>query len=141
MKSGSIFFMIIGAFLVTFATFTENSETMYNSVDDDYVVESISSIPKKKDLIGTYVVKSDKKANLTLNDDGTYSLTINVCHDYLLITGKYELRDTKLILKNNTSGYEDLNNNLELNFTIIDNNKVKTDENLVCTSQGTLFEK
>ena len=136
MKIKLAIFLIIGVFFSTFAGSVANSETMiYKSIDNTL------TIPKKSDLIGTYTVKSDKKSFISLNNDGTYNLTINVCNDYLTLSGTYELRDSKLILKNNINDYDDLNNNKELNFTIIDSNKIKSDENLVCIPQETLFEK
>lgn len=136
MKIKLAIFLIIGVFFSTFAGSVANSETMiYKSIDNTL------TIPKKSDLIGTYTVKSDKKSFISLNNDGTYNLTINVCNDYLTISGTYELRDSKLILKNNINDYDDLNNNKELNFTIIGSNKIKSDENLVCIPQETLFEK
>lgn len=109
---------------------------IYKSVNDND-----SDIPRKNELIGKYLVKNDKKSNLTLNDDGTYSLIINVCDNYYSLSGSYELRDTKLVLLNNTNEYEDLKDNKELNFTILNDHKIKNDENLVCISQETLFEK
>ena len=87
------------------------------------------------------MVKDDKHVKLTLNDNGTYSLAINVCENYLLLSGNYELRDSKLILKNTNEMYEDLIGNEELSFTIIDNKSISSDESLVCTVQKTLFEK
>jgi len=135
-KTNLVIFLIIGVFFFTFAIKNVNSETMiYKSVDN-----ISNNIPRKEDLVGKYLVKSDKKSNLTLNEDGTYSLMINVCNDYYLLSGNYELRDTKLILKNNSSEYEDLKENSELNFTIIDGNTIKNEESLVCITQGTIFE-
>lgn len=108
MKIKLVIFLIIGVFFSTFAGSVANSETMiYKSIDDTF------SIPKKNDLIGTFAVKSDKRSIISLNDDGTYNLTINVCNDYLTLSGTYELRDSKLILKNNINDYDDLNNNKE----------------------------
>ena len=142
MKSGFGFFMIIGIIFFAFTIINVYSETLiFNDVNNSLIVSSISNIPRKKDLIGTYIVKSDKKTSLVLNDDGTYNLVINVCDDYLNLSGNYELRDSKLILRNDSDYYEDLDGNLELSFTIIDYNKIKVDENLVCTFQETLFEK
>lgn len=137
MKGGLKLFIIIGIFIFTFITTNANSKTtIYKLIDDN-----MNNIPRKNDLVGKYVVKSDKKSTLTLNNDGTYNLMINVCNNYLLLTGNYELRNSKLVLNNKENSYDDLNNNLELNITIIDSNTLKVDENLVCTEQGTLFEK
>ena len=137
MKNSLLIFLIIGSFFFSFAIKNVNSETMiYNAVDDYY-----NKIPRKKDLVGKYTIKNDKKSYLLLNNDGTYSLLINVCNNYLLLSGLYELRDTKLILKNTIADYEDLKDNNELNFTIIDDHRIRNDENLVCTTQDSLFER
>ena len=137
MKNSLLIFLIIGSFFFSFAIKNVNSETMiYNAVDDYY-----NKIPRKKDLVGKYTIKNDKKSYLLLNNDGTYSLSINVCNNYLLLSGLYELRDTKLILKNTIADYEDLKDNNELNFTIIDDHRIRNDENLVCTTQDSLFER
>jgi len=111
------------------------------SLEDDYTVLELASIPKKQDLLGTYIVKSDKHVKLTLDDYGYYSLSINVCDSYLLLSGTYELRNSKLILKNSNNQYDDLIRNEELSFTIKDSNSIISDESLVCTTQETLFEK
>ena len=113
----------------------------YASLEDDYTILELASVPKKQDLLGTYTVKNDKHVQLTLNNSGTYSLSINVCDSYLFISGIYELRNSKLILKNTNEEYEDLIKNEELSFTIIDSNNIVSDESLVCTTQKTLFEK
>ena len=143
-RSNSLFFGIIGTFAVALAaTNVESLQTnasITNQEDYGIVTESVS-IPKKNDLLGTYTVKSDKNTKLTLKNDGTYSLTINVCKKYLLLTGTYELRDTKLKLKNKSTYHDDLKGNEELSFTIVDENQIISDESLVCTTQETLFEK
>ena len=57
-------------------------------------------------------------------------------------TGKYELMDSKLKLYNESNlMYEDLAGNMELSFTIVNDNTIKSLEKLVCTEEGTLFEK
>ena len=144
MRNGSLFFGIIGTVTVAFAAVNVKSlQTNLNltDIDDNFTIQMAANIPKKQDLLGTYKVKNDKNVNLTLNDNGTYSLTINVCEKYLFLSGIYELRDSKLILKNETSGYEDIDGNKELSFTIIDEHTISSDESLVCTMQKTLFEK
>lgn len=145
MRRNSLFFGIIGTFTVALAAVNvKGLQTNLNFSKIHYdisIKESKISIPKKKDLLGTYHVKNDKNVKLSLNDNGTYNLTINVCHNYILLTGTYELRDTKLVLNNNSSYHEDLLGNEELSFTIIDNNQIRLEESLVCTSEKTLFEK
>ena len=144
MRSNSLFLGIVGTFAVAVATTSINNFRANASItnqDDNVIVKESVSIPKKKDLLGTYIVKNDKNTKLTLKDDGTYSLTINVCKKYLLLTGTYDLRDSKLTLKNKSKYHEDLNGNEELSFTIIDDKTIKSDESLVCTSQETVVEK
>ena len=144
MTSRGLFFGIIGT--ITIATTVVNVKSLQSSVnlaniDDNYSLQSKVKIPKKKDLIGTFTVKNDKHVKLTLEDSGLYSLIINVCDNYLFLSGNYELRDSKLILKNTNNNYEDLSGNEELSFTIVDYNSITSDESLVCTTQETLFEK
>ncbi len=143
-KGGSVLFGIIGTLTIFLATTNVNSmqNAVANNIDDgNAIIPETRVIPKKDDLLGTYIVKDDKSANLILRNDGTYALTINVCDDYLLLTGNYELRDSKLKLYNSSSLYEELEGNEELTFTIIDENTIKSDESLVCTVQETLFVK
>lgn len=144
MRSNSLFLGIVGTFAVALAaTNVKNVQTnaSITNQDDNVIVEDAVSIPKKQELLGTYIVKNDKNTKLTLKNDGTYSLTINVCEKYLLLTGTYELRDLKITLNNNSNYHEDLSGNEELSFTIIDNKTIMSDESLVCTTQETLFEK
>ena len=145
MRSNSLLFGIIGTLGIAIATITgeKNLQTNISITDHEdelFITETIKA-PKKSDLIGTYIVKNDKNAKLTLNNDGTYSLTINVCEKYLELTGTYELRDSKLTLNNDSSYHPDLEGNDELSFSIIDEKTLKSDESLVCTIQETLFEK
>ena len=144
MKKGNFLIFIIGALLLFFVTTNVNSLQTFiirNNIETK-TIGSTKKIPKKNDLVGTYKVKNDKKAFLKLKEDGTYDLNINVCNDYLLLNGKYELMDTKLKLYNNNDLiYEDLNGNMELSFKIVDENILESLESLVCTEQETLFEK
>ena len=144
MKTNGFILGIIGT--LTIAATAINVKSLqtnlnYATLEDDYTILELSSIPKKQDLLGTYIVKSDKHVELTLDDYGYYSLSINVCDNYLLLSGPYELRNSKLILKNTNDQYDDLIRNEELTFTIIDSNTITSDESLVCTTQETLFEK
>lgn len=138
-----LFFGVIGA--VVFVLLATNAQTLQTSLVSASELENIKTIEtktfKKNDLTGTYLVKKDKNSKLELRNDGTYYLNINVCENYLLITGKYEIRDSKIILYNTNYSYDDLNGNDELTFTILDDKTIKSDESLVCTIQETLFER
>ncbi len=144
MRSNGLFFMIIGTFAIALGTTNVKSLETNMSVTDqsnDFIIEETVTSPKKQDLLGTYIVDTDENTTLTLKNDGTYALNINVCEKYLLLTGTYDLRDSKLILKNTSNYHPDLDGNEELYFTIEDENTIKSDESLVCTTQETLFEK
>jgi hypothetical protein len=80
---------------------------------------------------------------LALNEDGTYSLNINICEGYLELEGVYELRDKNLYLINRTSyeDYPNLYDNEEFHFTLLDDNSVRLEEDLVCLFRETVFEK
>ncbi len=141
MKSSSLFLGLIGTVAIAFVTTNINNvQTKIYDSDAPLHIEE-KRVLKKNDLLGTYIVKNDKNTKLTLNNDGTYSLSINVCEKYLELSGRYELTDTKLKLKNSADSYDDLNGNEELSFTIVDEKSIKSDESLVCTTQETLFEK
>ncbi len=141
MKTSSILFGIIGTVAASFAV-TNIKEIKTEAITDETKEIKVAiTKPKRDDLFGTYYVKSDKTARLTLNNDGTYHLTINVCDDYLYLTGNYDIRDTKLKLYNNNSDYDDLAGNSELTFEIVDEKVIKSEESLICTPQETLFEK
>lgn len=144
MRSNSLFIGIFGIVAIFIAAYnievleTNNSITNQN---DDSLIATETSIPKKNQLLGTYIAKNDKNTKLILKNDGTYSLTIDVCEDHLLLTGKYELRDSNLKLYNTSKYHEDLEGNEELSFTILDDHTIISNEKLVCTMQETLFEK
>ena len=141
MKSSSFLFGIIGTLLIALTTTGINNFQISKEVDEQPLFKEEKRALKKVDLLGTYIVKSDKNSKLTLKNDGTYELIISVCEKHITLTGKYELTNTKLKLKNTANFYEDLKDNEELSFTIVDENIIKSDESLMCTSQGTLFEK
>ena len=144
MRNNGFILGIIGTLTIAATAINVKSlQTNLNmaSLEDDYTVLELSNIPKKNDLLGTYTVKKDKHVSLNLYDNGTYSLSINVCDNYLLLSGTYELRNSKLVLKNTNKDYYDLIENEELTFTIVDSNNIISDESLVCTTQETLFEK
>ena len=141
MKSSSFLFGIIGTLLIALTTTGINNFQISKEVDEQPLFKEEKRALKKVDLLGTYIVKSDKNSKLTLKNDGTYELIISVCEKHITLTGKYELTNTKLKLKNTANFYEDLKDNEELSFTIVDENIIKSDESLMCTSQVTLFEK
>ena len=95
------------------------------------------------DISGSYEVKKDKGSKLQLNDDGTYNFNLNICDGYLELSGVYEIRDKKLYLINRVSyeDYENLKENEEFHFSIIDDNTIKLEEDLECLFRETLFEK
>ena len=104
-------------------------------------VAKTKEAPKKNQLIGTYTTEKNKNVKLILDEDGNYSLTIDVCENYLVLSGTYELRDSMLKLHNTSDYHSDLSKNEELTFTIIDDKNIKLEESLVCTTQNTLFVK
>ena len=131
---------IIILILVVFFAINISSDDVQlrNNIDRD-VDRSISL----NDVTGIFTVKDDKNSKLLLNEDGTYSLNINICEGYLELQGVYELRDKNIYLINRTS-YEEFPNlyeNEEFHFTVLDDNTVKLEEDLVCLFRDTLFEK
>lgn len=123
-----------------------NEEEDVNNTTSDVPTEENSpdkNMPEKKDITGTYIVKNDKKSLLVIKDNGQYELNINVCEGYLKIVGNYEVADKKLRLLNDTDyeNYENIYKNREFSFTILDDNTIRLDEDLVCLFQNTLFER
>ena len=143
MRSNGLFFLLVG--VVSLFIAMPNIEALKTSVntvkEKEIFVAKTKETPKKHQLIGTYTTENNKNVKLVLGEDGTYSLTIDVCENYLLLTGTYELRDSMLKLHNTSNYHSDLSNNVELTFTIIDDKNIKLDESLVCTTQNTLFVK
>ena len=131
---------IIVLILVVFFAINISSDDVQlrNNID-----RNIDRTVSTDDVTGTYLVKSDKNSKLLLNDDGTYSLNINICEGYLELKGVYELRDKNLYLINRTSyeDYPNLTDNEEFHFTVLDDGSVRLDEDLVCLFRETLFEK
>ena len=140
MKGSSLLFGIIGTIIIALTTGINGLQPV-NEIEDKPLFMEEKRVLKKVDLLGTYIVKDDKNVKLTLNNDGTYELTISVCEKYITLNGRYELTDTRLKLKNTANSYDDLEGNEELSFTIMGDNLIKSDESLICTVQGTLFEK
>ena len=98
---------------------------------------------KDTDVTGMYNVKKDKNSHLQLNSDGTYNLNLNACDGYLELDGVYEVRDSNVYLLNKSS-YEDypsLKDNEEFHFTLLNENTLELEEDLVCLFGETLFEK
>ena len=96
-----------------------------------------------EDVSGSYEVKKDKNSKLELIEDGTYSLNLNICGGYLELQGVFEIRDKHLYLLNKVKyeDFEDLKDNEEIKFTIVDENTIKLEEDLECVFRETLFEK
>jgi len=131
---------IIVLILVVFFAVNISSDDIHltNNIDNGYVRNVVAD-----DVTGSYSVKDDSNSKLLLNEDGTYSLNLNICSGYLELKGVYELRDKNIYLINRTSyeDYENLRENEEFHFLVVDDNTIKLDENLECELQGTLFEK
>ena len=146
MQGNSLFFRVFGLAILAIVSVNLNSHVYtalgINKTEKvDIASYNGQNGPKKDNLIGTYIVQDDKFSKLDVKEDGSYSLTINVCEKYIELAGKYEIRDTKLKLINNEYSYEDLNGNEELTFSIVDEKTLRADESLVCVPQETLFEK
>ena len=141
----SIFFQTIG--LIAILIIVIGGYSLYtdkqNKKDDNDSGMNKSPIIEKINVIGTYKVKKDKNSKLIIKEHGEYELSINLCSGYLTINGRYEQIDKSLRLINdmNNEEYENLNNNREISFTIVDENTIRLDEDLECLHQKTLFEK
>ena len=96
-----------------------------------------------EDVSGSYEVEKDKNSKLVLIEDGTYSLNLNICGGYLELQGVYEIRDKHLYLLNKVKyeDFEDLKDNEEIKFTLVDENTIKLEEDLECVFRETVFEK
>ncbi len=112
----------------------DNNSPNTTSVSGDRSM-TIQTVP------GMYIVENDKNAFLSLNDDGTYYLNVNICQGYLELRGIYEVRTDKLVLinRNKYPDYESLKNNEEINFSKIDN-KFILEEDIECMNRGTVFK-
>ncbi len=143
MRSNVLFIIIIGvvSLFITIPHIDALKTSINITKEKDIFVARTKETPKKNQLIGTYTTEKNKSVKLILGEDGNYSLTIDVCENYLVLSGTYELRDSVLKLHNTSNYHSDLNNNEELTFTIIDDKNLKLDESLVCTTQNTLFVK
>lgn len=127
-------------FIGVYYFYTQKEEEKPNTNE-----EVINKLPPSTELeiFGTYIVKEDKTSKLVFKENGEYELTVNLCNGYLDISGTYEKASNKIRLKNNND-YEDypsLVGNTEFSLTIIDENTIRLDEDLVCLFQNTLFEK
>ncbi len=131
---GIILLIVLVFFAINISSDDINLRNDVRDVDRNLTVDELN---------GVYSVKGDKNSKLLLNENGTYSLNINICEGYLELQGVYEIRDKNLYLINRTSyeDYPNLNNNEEFHFTILDDNTVKLEEDLVCLFRETLFEK
>jgi hypothetical protein len=143
MRSNVLFIIIIGvlSLFITIPHIDALKTSINTTKEKDIFVARTKETPKKNQLIGTYTTENNRSVKLILGEDGIYSLTIDVCENYLVLSGTYELRDSVLKLHNTSNYHSDLNNNEELTFTIIDDKNLKLDESLVCTTQNTLFVK
>ncbi len=135
--AGGIILLIILVFFFVNITNDDGANLRNNSkknMNKNLTVEDVS---------GSYEVKKDKNSKLVLIEDGTYSLNLNICGGYLELQGVYEIRDKHLYLLNRVmyDDFEDLKDNEEIKFTIVDENTVKLEEDLECVFRETLFEK
>jgi hypothetical protein len=135
--AGGIILLIILVFFFVNLTTDDSANLRNNSkkhVARNLTVEEVS---------GSYEVKKDKNTKLQLNEDGTYNFNLNICGGYLELQGVFEIRDKKLYLINRVKyeEYENLNDNEEFHFTIVDENTLKLEEDLQCVFRETLFEK
>ncbi len=131
--------IVILILIVFFAVNISNDDVQLKNTMDNGVVRSIST----NEIYGVYNVKGDQNTKLVINEDGTYSLNLDICSGHLELKGVYELRDKNLYLINRTSyeEFENLNNNSEFHFTVNDDDTIKLEEDLECVFRGTLFEK
>ena len=131
--------IILLILVVFFAVNISNDDVQLKNSLDNGVTRSLSS----DDIYGTYNVKGDQNTRLVINEDGTYSLNLDICSGHLELKGVYELRDKNLYLINRTSyeEYENLSDNTEFHFTVNDDDTIRLEENLECVFSGTLFEK
>ena len=77
--------IIILILVVFFAINISSDDVQLRNNIDREVDRNISL----NDVTGTFTVKDDKNSKLLLNDDGTYSLNINICDGYLELQGVY----------------------------------------------------
>ena len=131
--------IVILILIVFFAVNISNDDVQLKNTMDSGVVRSLST----DEIYGVYNVKGDQNTKLVINEDGTYSLNLDICSGHLELKGVYELRDKNLYLINRTSyeEFENLNNNSEFHFIVNDDDTIKLEEDLECVFRGTLFEK
>ena len=136
--------------IITFLSMTalliipESSSKNTSNNEENSIIDNINkNNTTKENIIGNYKVQEDKKSILNINEDGTYEIHINVCEGYLEVSGEYEIIDKKLKLLNESKfeKYPSLYENYEFSFTIIDDDTLRLDEDLVCLFQNTLFER
>ncbi len=134
LESISTFGIVVIIVLVFIFINYDNNSPNTTSVSGDRSM-TIQTVP------GMYIVENDKNAFLSLNDDGTYYLNVNICQGYLELRGIYEVRTDKLVLinRNKYPDYESLKNNEEINFSKIDN-KFILEEDIECMNRGTVFK-
>ena len=135
--AGGIILLIILVFFFVNLTSDDSANLRNNSK------KNVSRNLTVEDVSGSYEVKKDKGSKLQLNEDGTYNLNLNICGGYLELQGVYEIRDKNLYLINRVEydEFDNLKDNEEFHFSIVDQNTVKLEEDLVCVFRETLFEK
>ena len=137
----AIILILIGVYFAV----TENKEQKTANKKPSNINIDKNTGTEKINILGDYVVKDDKNSKLIIKENGEYELHINLCHGYLETRGTYEKSNEKLRLHNSdinaNEEYPGLYQNTEFSFTIIDENTIRLDEDLVCLFQNTLFEK
>lgn len=136
-----ILFIISGLYFVISGNVKNKEVVDENSINKNNINKNNKT--EKININGTFIVKDDKNSKLIINDNGEYELFINSCQGYLKVTGKYSIIENKLRLinKEEYKEYPTINENKEFSLTIIDEETIKLDEELLCLFQGTLFEK
>ena len=137
----SLVILLLCLFSVSFKNYFIDDED--DTINDINNIVDKNIVSEKINIIGTYSVKDDIKSRLIIEEEGKYTININVCEKYIELSGNYEIADKKLKLINygEKLNYDTLDNNFELSFTIIDENKIRLDEDLECVIQNTVFER
>ena len=86
---------IIIVFLVVFSLLGCSKKT--EEITENTQTET--NVPTENKIVGTYIEKADNyPSTIILNDDGTFSSSLNICAGMSEIKGTYIVEDTKVIL-------------------------------------------
>lgn len=151
---GGVFF--IGKTLLNKENKEEINEEINEEIKDD-TTNKEEELYEKADFVGTYKVEYNEDVNdspfdgatpstITFNDDNTFVFVWNVCAGMMNTTGKYEIKNNKIVLSDlNDTEKELLDTNLEgsktLEFAIISKDEIYLDseERLACTFNGNKY--